>query len=95
MQYIQSITSTHSVKISSLTEVTLTHSVNISSLRRSADFRRRSNAVPSTCHIGDPDDSVKNNGSLDISSSKPTIRKDSEALGRPTSVATLVSTYLL
>ena len=36
-QYIQSITSTHSVKISSLTEVTLTQPVNISSLHRSAD----------------------------------------------------------
>ena len=51
-QYIQSITSTHSVKISSLSEVTLTHSVNISSSRRSADFCRRSNVVPSTCHSG-------------------------------------------
>merc|ERR1739844_448911 len=37
IQYIQSITSTHPDKISSLTEVTLTHLVNISSLRRSAD----------------------------------------------------------
>ena len=54
-QYIQSITSTHPDKISSLTEVTLTQPVNISSLRRSADYRRRSDAVPSTCHIGDPD----------------------------------------
>ena len=55
IQYIQSITSTHPDKISSLTEVTLTQPVNISSLRRSADLRRCSNAVPSTCHIGDPD----------------------------------------
>ena len=36
-QYIQSITSTQTCKISSLTEVTLTHLVNASSLRRSAD----------------------------------------------------------
>ena len=61
MQYIQSNTSTQTV--------------NISSLRRSADVpitvRRRSAAVLPTCHIGDPDNSVKNNGSLDTSSSKP------------------------
>ena len=55
MQYTQSNTSTQPDKISSLTEVRLTQSVNISSFRRSADFRRRSVAVPSTCHIGDPD----------------------------------------
>ena len=36
-QYIQSITSTQTCKISSLTEVTLTHLVNASSLRRSTD----------------------------------------------------------
>ena len=36
-QYIQSITSTQTCKVSSLTEVTLTHLVNASSLRRSAD----------------------------------------------------------
>ena len=36
-------------------------------------FRRRSADVPPTCHIGDPDDSVKNNGSLDTSSSKPVV----------------------
>ena len=50
IQYIQSNTSTQLDKISSLTEVTLTQLVNISSSRRSADFRRRSAAVPSTCH---------------------------------------------
>ena len=37
LQYIQSITSTQTCKISSLTEVTLTHLVNASSLRRSTD----------------------------------------------------------
>ena len=37
LQYIQSITSTQPVKISSLTEVTLTQTVNISSLHRSTD----------------------------------------------------------
>ena len=37
LQYIQSITSTQTCKVSSLTEVTLTHLVNASSLRRSAD----------------------------------------------------------
>ena len=37
MQYIQSITSTQTCKVSSLTEVTLTHLVNASSLRRSTD----------------------------------------------------------
>ena len=36
-QYIQSITSTQTCKVSSLTEVTLTHLVNASSLRRSTD----------------------------------------------------------
>ena len=46
-QYIQSITSTQPVKISSLTEVTLTTSVNISSLRRlPSTFRRRSIDLP-------------------------------------------------
>ena len=58
IQYIQSNTSTQPDKISSLTEVTLTQSVNISSSRRSADYRRRPAAVPSTCHIGDPDDEL-------------------------------------
>ena len=67
-QYIQSITSTHSVKISSLTEVTLTQPVNISSLHRSADiptpFHRLATLVTPTFF-------VKNNGSLEASSSKP------------------------
>ena len=63
MQYTQSNTSTQTV--------------NISSLRRSDDgtptFCRRSAAVSPTCHIGDPDNSVKNNGSLDTFSSKPVV----------------------
>ena len=52
IQYIQSNTSTQLDKISSLTEVTLT---KLGQHLFTSPYHRRSDAVPPTRHIGDPD----------------------------------------